>query len=122
MGCSPDSWDGEDINKVYVIDPITRKQKELEIKTPNRIFDFIDKRSLDKNHFKDSIEKMIQDFQLKQVHKRISEIVNNSINNHVSKDSVFTQEIIDNIVEEVSLEFVKFILRIPSSEEINLKK
>ncbi len=118
-------WNGEDINQVYVVNPITREQEEPKIFTPNQVFDFIDDSKLEKN-FKNqccsAIAKIIKAAQEKQSQQIISDIVKKALKKHITnEDEIITQKMLDNFIEEISIEFTKFICRISSKEVIDLR-
>ena len=121
-----DTWDGGDLNKVYVIDPTTGEKEELEIAAPSNVFDFTDQR-LSKENFVNQVYKakdeILKIAHRRQVDKIISDITKKAINNDITnKNTIITQGMLDSFIEEISLEFTKFICRISSSEIIDLKE
>lgn len=118
-----DEWNGPSLFKSYAIDPVSQAQDNIELPASEEIFNFLTDRKIDMNYCASAISEIVQIFQKRQSDKKISEITNKAIEEHmVGKGEFITKEMIEQVSQEVALEFIKFFYRLESTEDIRLKK
>ncbi|MCC8993290.1 MAG: HNH endonuclease [Candidatus Contendobacter sp.] len=118
------AWDGPDISKVYLIDPVdcVNQDSELELHLPSTFANY-DCYEHDVNLIVAGIESVIHAFQERQTNQQINLMTAAVIERHmVGKGDVVTKEMITNVASDLALEFVKFLHRIESEDTIDLKK
>jgi hypothetical protein len=117
-----DEWEGVSIGKAYAIDPVSGRQVNIEFNVTDELFASLNERYLDISSYKNSIGQLIEVFQKRQTDEVISKISKKAIDRHmVGKGEYVTKEMIELVSQEVALEFVKFIERLETIENIDLK-
>jgi hypothetical protein len=117
-----DKWDGESIGRAYAIDPVSGEQENIEFDVDNNLFTSLDQRGIDYGCFQNAVSQLVETFQQRQSDQVISVITEKAIERHmVSKGEYITKEMIQNVAQEVALEFVRFSQRLESEEDIDLK-
>lgn len=118
-----DKWEGPSLFKSYAIDPVSQAQENIEMPVSEEIFNFLDGRNMNISYCASAISEIVQVFQKRQSDKIISDITNKAIEERMAgKGDIITKEMIDQVSQEVALEFTKFFYRIESIEDIQLKK
>ncbi|WP_410211890.1 HNH endonuclease [Aquirhabdus sp.] len=115
------NWEGPSLLKAYAIDPVTQKQSNIDLPISEKIFDFLDQRYMDIENSVNAISHIIQTFQERQSDKVISKILYKALKRHIAQEGSVSKEMIEEFSKEVALEFTKYLFRIESSENINLK-
>lgn len=118
------AWDGPDISKVYVIDPIDHSRIEENVNfDPLSGFNDYDNYKPNIDSVVAGVDNVIRSFQEMQSNRQISSLTTAAIERHmVGKGDIVTKEMIANVANEVALEFMKFIHRINTKHTIDLKK
>lgn len=118
------TWDGPDISKVYVIDPINHSSKEVNADLDSfNIFEGYDNFKPNVDSFVAGVGNIVRSFQEMQSNRQISSLTEAAIDRHmVGKGDIVTREMITNVANETALEFVKFLHRIDTKDTIDLKK
>lgn len=117
------SWDGPDLSKVYLINPVDGNSEEFsfELDRANALKEYYSYEA-DIDSIVSGIENVIRTFHEQQSNRQINELATAAIEHHmVGKGDVVTKEMIAKVASEAALEFVKFVQRIDSEESIDLK-
>jgi hypothetical protein len=117
-----DEWEGGALGKAYAVDPVTGRQENIEFNVTDELFTSLNRRYLDVNSCKNSIGQLIEVFQKRQTDEVISRISKKAVDRHmVGKGEYITKEMIEQVSQEVALEFVRFSERLETIEDIDLK-
>ena len=116
-------WDGPDISKVYVIDPISTNSEEHNLESDLlSVFEGYENYKPDINSFLAGFDNVTRLFQERQSNQHIGSLTRAAVERHIiGKGDIITKEMIDNLVNEATLEFVKFLCRIDTKDIIDLK-
>lgn len=117
-----DKWEGVSLGKSYAVDPVSGQQENIDITVTDALFTSLNERFLDIESCKNSICQLIEIFQKRQTDEIISKITTKAIDRHmVGKGEYITKEMIEQVSQEVALEFVNFSERLETTEDIDLK-
>lgn len=116
-------WDGLDISKVYVIDPVSTNHKEHNLESDLlSVFEGYENYKPDINSFLAGFNNVTRLFQERQSEQQIDSLVKAAIEHHIiGKGNVLTKEMTDNLINEAALEFVKFQCRVNTIDIVDLK-
>lgn len=119
------NWDGPDIQKVYIIDPVTKENKELSLEIdfhPNPPRKTIPPADIQEEII-NGIECIIKEFQRRQSNAQVSHIIEEAIKKHiVDKGEHINDKMLNDLFSDTSCEAAKFFCRVDSVEKITIKK
>jgi hypothetical protein len=117
-----DCWDGPDLSKTYIVDPVTGQQSEIESSANPSLFNIKVNSKVKITDVLDRLNALVRKIESAQSNMVIARIIDDAINNHlIDKGEVLTEDMLQGLAEEIALKFTQFAFRIDSEESIQLK-
>lgn len=118
-----DIWDGPNVGRVYIVNPVSSKSNESKVDLPNDITKTsLLKRKLDLPLAKDAQNRLLKRIEEVQRENIISKMNSEAIKNNFGKEGeLITEEMINKLSKEVFEKFVQSMLRIDSQKIIKIR-
>jgi hypothetical protein len=120
------TWNGPDLAKAYIVNPLTGEQKEGDVTMSLGAFDQKYPRHTEPEQIETAFQVLLRSIQKHQLASRRSEIIRAALDRHIrgkpgDSSVIMTEEMIAKVVNEIATEYTRLVMRLPSESKIDLK-